>query len=215
MKPRIAILLGCLVPGASLGQAPPSPLYRDLERIYHDVIGVSLGEGLCPGRSPAVEQKQRELADALSSATASTGDKVLIFAVTANSLPDVVRLNEAGSSRAGDNASLLHAAARFADPPMLEYLVSIGFGIEDWGGAAGPALLVAVSDNRRENVEWLIEHGADVNAANRGGAGVLRYSLICRSQALVDYLLDAGAMPDQESFEIADEFGIVLRARER
>ena len=200
--------------GVSLGQGSQPALYRELERIYSEVIGVSLGDGgLCWGLSPAVAQKQGELADALSKATAATGDKVLLFAVTANSLADVVRLNEAGATRTGDNGSLLHAAARFADPPMLRYLVSIGFGIEDSGDAGGSALFVAVSENRRENVEWLIEHGADVNATDRGGGVVFRHSLVCRSQALVDYLLEAGAMPDQKSFEIAANFGLVLRAR--
>jgi hypothetical protein len=208
------LMLVCLVPAASFGQAPQSVLYRELDRLYYDVLGAYLGDGgLCRGRSPAVLQQQKRLADALSNATAETGDKVMLFAVTANSLADVVRLNEAGAARTGDNGSLLHAAARFADPPMLEYLVSIGFAIEESGGAGGPALLVAVSDDRRENVEWLIEHGADVNATDRGGAIALRHSLPCRSQALVDYLLEAGATPDQKSLEIADRFGIVLRAR--
>jgi ankyrin repeat protein len=209
-----ALLLVGLIGGSSFGQAPPSVLYRDLDRLYYEVLGAHLGDGrLCRGRSAAVEQKQQELADALSNATAATGDKVLLFAVAANSLADVVRLNEAGAARTGDNGSLLHAAALLADPSMLEYLVSIGFGIEEWGGAGGPALFVAVSENRRDNVEWLIEHGADVNAIGPGGAVALRHSLPCRSQELVDYLLEAGATPDPKSIDIADRFGIVLRER--
>jgi hypothetical protein len=190
MLRRLVILVACFMTVPSFAQGSQSTPYADLERIYYNVILKALGDGgLCQGRSPAVEQEQRRLADALSSATATRGDKVLLFAVTANSLADVVRLNEAGAARTGDNGSLLHAAARFADPPVLEYLVSIGFGLEELGGAGGSALFVAVSEDRRENVEWLIERGADVNATDLGGAGLLRHSLVCRRQELVDVLL--------------------------
>jgi hypothetical protein len=210
----VTLLLACFVTAPSFAQSSQPAPYGDLERIYSNVINAYLGDaGLCRGRTAAGERAQKELADALSSATATTGDRVLLFAVAANSLTDVVRLNEAGAARSGDNGSLLHVAARLADPPMLEYLVSIGFGIEEWGGAGGSALFVAVSEDRRENVEWLIEHGADVNATGVGGVGVLRYSLVCRRQELVDVLLAAGAVPDQKSIELADKFGLVLRAR--
>jgi hypothetical protein len=45
-----------------------------------------------------------------------------------------------------------------------------------------------------------------------GGAAALRHSLVCRRQGLVDVLLAAGAIPDQKSIELADRFGLVLRA---
>jgi hypothetical protein len=131
---HLVILLACAVPGSSFGQDARSELYQQLERLYSEVITAYLGDGgLCLGRRSAVEQKQRELANALSEATAVTGDRVLLFAVTANSLADVIRLNELGASRTGDNGSLLHVAVRFADPAMLEYLISVGLGIEDPG----------------------------------------------------------------------------------
>ncbi len=181
---RIAMVLVCLTPGVSFGQPPLLAPDRDLERLYHDVIDAYVGDGgLCKGRTAAVEQKQRALAGALSNATVATAERVLLFAVTANSLADVVRLNEAGAPRTGDNGSLLHTAARFA------------------------------GDNRRENAQWLIQHGADVNATDRGGAAVLRHSLVCRNQELVDYLVEAGAIGDEESAALADKMGLVLRAR--
>jgi ankyrin repeat protein len=155
-----------------------------------------------------VVARQRVLAAALSAASATTGPKVLVFAVTANSLANVRRLNEAGASRVGDNGSLLHAAAAFADPPMLEYLISIGFSVEELGGAGGPALMVAVTNNRLDNAAWLIEHGANVNATDRSGGQVLRYAMVCRDQTIVDFLLQAGAVPDAKTREVADKLGL-------
>ena len=152
---HLAILLACAVPGLSFGQDAQSELYLRLERLlFRGDCGVPRRWRLVLGASLAVEEKQRELADALSEATAATGDRVLLFAVTANGLADVVRLNEGGASRTGDNGSLLHVAARFADPSMLEYLISVGFGIEDRGGAGGPALLSPWA-----RIEWKMSLG--------------------------------------------------------
>jgi hypothetical protein len=127
---------------------------------------------------------------------------VLLFAVTANSLVDARRLLEAGAAREDPWGTALHAAARFADPPMLEYLVSQGFGIEDLGGAAAPALFVAATENRMDNVRWLVEHGADVNATDRQGGQLLTHALVCHDQGLVDYLLAAGAKPNAKTREV-------------
>jgi hypothetical protein len=112
----------CTLSSAYAQPGAPS-LYEDLERQYANIIGAQVTGGVCPTRTPEVVERQRLLANALSDVSASTGPKVLIFAVTANSLPNVRRLDEAGASRIGDNGSPLHAAAMFADPPMLEYLI--------------------------------------------------------------------------------------------
>lgn len=192
-----------------MSQEAEPALYSRLEGLFNEIVEAHLERGrLCRGRSAAVEQKQKELADALSGATALTGERVLLLAVAANSLPDVVRLDEEGASRAGDNGSLLHVAARFADPQMLEYLVSAGFEIEEHAGASGPALLVAVSENRMANVAWLIEYGANVNAADDEGGTVLHHSLVCRDQELVNYLLAAGAIPAERVLAAGERLGI-------
>jgi palmitoyltransferase len=91
---------------------------------------------------------------------------------------------------------------------MLEYLISIGFSVEELGGAGGPALMVAVTNNRLDNAAWLIEHGANVNATDRSGGQVLRYAMVCRDQTIVDFLLQAGAVPDAKTREVADKLGL-------
>jgi hypothetical protein len=175
-----------------------------------NVVGAALNGGrLCDADWPLVRQRQAELTRALADATPATGRLVLLHAVTANSLPDVQRLLEGGASRDDPWGTPLHAAARFADPPMLEYLVAHGFGIEEFGGANGPPLFIAASENRLDNVTWLVEHGADVNAANKQGEHpLLVYALMCRDQKLIDYLLAAGAKPDARTREVAARVGL-------
>jgi ankyrin repeat protein len=209
MSRLITFLCVCSLSDA-FAQPDTTSLYDGLERQYEELLGVYVAGGVCPSRSAEVIQKQRALASALSEATPNTGPRVLLFAVTANSLENVRRLAEAGASRTGDNGSLLHTAASLADPPMLAYLTSIGFGVEDLGGAGGPALLVAVTSNRMDNAKWLIDHGANVNATDIAGGLVLRHALVCRDQSLVDFLLKAGAVPDGKTTEVARKLGLRL-----
>jgi ankyrin repeat protein len=180
-----------------------------LFNLTSNVIGAALNGGqLCAADWPQVRRHQADLARALVDATPATGPLVLLFAVTANSLPDVRRLLEAGASREDPWGTQLHSAARFADPPMLEYLVARGFGIEDIGNAAAPALFVAATENRMDNVAWLVEHGANVNATDRQGGQLLTHALMCRDQKLIDYLLAAGATPDSKTRDVATRLGL-------
>jgi len=177
--------------------------------LFSSVIGATLNGGqLCAADWPQVRLRQAELAGALADTTPATGPLVLHFAVAANSLPDVRRLLEAGASREDPWGTALHSAARFAGPPMLEYLVAQGFGIEDVGGAAAPALFVAATENRMDNVAWLVEHGADVNATDRQGVPLVTHALMCRDQKLIDYLLAAGATPNSKTREVAARLGL-------
>ena len=180
-----------------------------LFNLTSNIIGAALNGGqVCAADWPQVRRHQAELARALVDATPATGPLVLLFAVTANSLPDVQRLLEAGASREDPWGTQLHSAARFADPPMLEYLVARGFGIEDIGNAAAPALFVAASENRMDNVAWLVEHGADVNATDQQGGQLLTHALVCRDQKLIDYLLAAGATPNSKTRDVATRLGL-------
>lgn len=205
--PIAVLLCACPSPG-SFAQPNAASLYEALERQYQELLSVYLAGGSCPSRTPEVMRKQQALAGALTGAGPTAGPRLMLFAVSANSLENVRRLNEAGAPRTGDNGSLLHVAARLADPPMLEYLTSIGFGIEELGGAGGPALIAAVTSARMDNARWLIEHGANVNAADTAGGQVLRHALACKDQRLIDVLIDAGAVPDAKTEEVARKLGL-------
>jgi hypothetical protein len=187
-------------------------LYRELESLFYEVISAQLAEEPLPCTWPnaVISENQALLTSALSEAGPSTGPLVLHYAITANSLADVQRLYEGGASREDPWGTPLHAAASFGDSAMLEYLVSVGFGLEDRGAASGPALLVAAAENRLENVKWLVENGANVNATDTQGVPAIRFALECRNLELVEYLLDAGAEPDQVTRERAPGLGISL-----
>ena len=173
------------------------------------IISAALNGGqACAPDRPQVRLRQAALSRALADATPATGPLVLLFAVTANSLADARRLLEAGASREDPWGTALHTAAQFADPPMLEYLVAQGFGLDDVGNAAAPALFVAATSNRKDNVEWLVEHGANVNATDRQGGQLLTHALVCRDQTLIDYLVAAGAQPDAKTRGVAARLGL-------
>jgi ankyrin repeat protein len=153
---------------------------------------------------------QRQLATTLEQVKPRDSDKDMLYAVTANSLSQVRRFNTAGAPRTGDNGSLLHVAARFADGPMLDLLLGMGLGIEDHGGASASALFTAVTSGRRDNAEWLIRRGANVNAVDTQGFSALKHSLVCKDQAVIDLLIRAGAKPDEKTQEIAVNQGVRL-----
>lgn len=222
----VTFMLACAVAG-SAGSQPPnvgtaaadfstslnaminaSEEHAHLYDLFSNVVGTAAKGGVCAADWPQVRLRQAELARAVADATPETGPLMLTFAITANSLADARRLLEGGASRQDPWGTPLHVAARFADPPMLEYLVAQGFGIEDWGNAAAPALFVAATENRMDNVAWLVEHGADVNATARDGAQLLTHALLCHDQKLIDYLLAAGAKPNSKTREVAARLGL-------
>lgn len=213
----LTIVLALLAGGAASQPADREPPLAANEAEEHarlfdlasNVIGAALNGGrVCAADWPQVRLRQQELTHALADATPATGPLVLLFAVTANSLPDARRLLEAGASREDPWGTQLHTAARFADPPMLEYLVAQGFEIDDMGNAAAPALFEAATANRMDNVAWLVEHGADVNATDRQGGQLLLHALMCRDQRLIDYLVAAGATPNPKTREVAARLGL-------
>lgn len=211
MKALIAAAL--LVSGTvAAGQASDAETpYQIAERQYSHVVAAFLESGqLCPGRSSKVVELQAKLASTLERVGASDGPLALAFAVAANSLTEVQRLYVAGAARTGDNGSLLHSAAAFADATLMDMLLRTDLDIEEHGGAGGSALFAAVDSGRRENVEWLVKRGANVNAVSIGGGSLLRHSMACRDQSLVDFLIKSGAKPDEGAREVAKKLGIRL-----
>jgi hypothetical protein len=210
MRHLVPIFVALTVSLGTHAQESETVSYERLGSMASEVVSEYLNSSLCsPG--PDLAKKQAELAKLASQATPSTGPMVLEFAVMANSLADVRRLHEGGEIPPGPWGTLLHIAATYGNPAMLEYLVNEGFGLEDVGEATTiPALGIAVTSGNVENVKWLIANGANVNTTGRSGRLVIHHSMVCKDQALVDLLLEAGAVPDSEAREVAQRLGISL-----
>ncbi len=210
MRHLVPIFVALTVSLGTHAQESETVSYERLGSMASEVISEYLNGSLCsPG--PDLAKKQAELAKLVSQATPSTGPMVLEFAVMANSLSDVRRLHEGGASQLSPWGTLLHTAATYGSPAMLEYLVNKkGFGLEDVGEASGSALLVAVTTGNIENIKWLIANGANVNATDTSGGLVIHHSMVCKDQSLVDLLLEAGAVPDSKAREVAQRLGISL-----
>ena len=209
MRKLVPLVVALIISLSAHAQESETVLYERLGSLASEVISEYLNGSLCtPG--PNLAKKQAELAKLVSQATASTGPWALEIAVMANSLSDVRRLHEGGANPLSPSGTLLHTAASFGSPVMLEYLVGEGFGLEDIGKASAPALFVAVTSGNIENTKWLIANGANVNATDTSGGLVILHSLVCEDQALVELLLEAGAMPDSGAREAAQRLGISL-----
>ncbi len=209
MRKFVPLVVALITSVGAHAQESETVLYERLGSLASEVVTEYLNGSLCtPG--PNLAERQVELAEAVSQATPSTGPLVLDFAAMANSLSNVRRLHEGGADLTSPSGTLLHTAAAFGSPVMLEYLVGEGFGLEDIGNASAPALIVAMQYGNIDNMKWLIANGANVNAMDTSGAPVILHSIACGDQAVVDLLLKAGAVPSSKAFEAAQRLGISL-----
>ena len=209
MKNFVPLVVALIMSLGAHAEESEAVLYERLGFMASEVVSEYLNGSICsPG--PNLAEKQAELAEAVSQATPGTGPLVLEIAVMANSLSDVQRLREGGALPLSSSGTILHTAAMFSGPSMLEYLVGEGLELEDTGSASGPALLVAATTGNIENLEWLIANGANIHAMDTSGGSVIRHALVCEDQGLVDLLLEAGAIPDSKTREAAERLGISL-----
>ena len=209
MRKLVPLVVAFIVSLSAHAQESETVSYERLASMASEVVSEYLNGALCsPG--PDLAEKQAELAKLVSQATPSAGPTVLEIAVMANSLSDVRRLHEGGALPLAPFSTLLHTAATFGSPAMLEYLVGVGFELEDAGAGSGPALFAAIQSGNIDNIKWLIANGADVNAMDTSGAAVIQHSLVCGDQAVVDLLLKSGAVPSSKNYDAAQRLGISL-----
>jgi hypothetical protein len=152
--------------------------------------------------------------------------------VVANSLGDVQRLVTARASlnarvspddtgkrnddltEPGSGRTLMHIAAIFGDEHMLDTLAKAGADIDrqSHDGRGGTALMEAMARGKPDNAQWLIRHGANINATTATGATVLVAAMSpCSGQDMVAQLLRAGALPNDYTLRIANKKGFDLR----
>lgn len=212
---KIAATLGFNLSVPVLAEVPASrgtnPQYQRASALWEAVSQAYATSAPCTRRNAVIRKRQERLAETVTELSASDGEKALLYAVMADSPSDVQRMLAQGASLAGPpDYPLLHAAAQFSDPRMLEALVKAGLSVDALDSGGVSALHAAALDGRSENMAWLIQHGANVNRLNHQGASVLAYAAICKDQKLVDMLLGAGARPDMRAGRVAEKTGVIL-----
>lgn len=155
------------------------------------------------------------------------GDPAAVRALLAKN-PDLVHAQEDWSFAEGVASQLGHAAA--ASPliraaaigslEIIRLLVEAGAPVNDPCECAGAesALWTAVSFGHRDIAEYLIERGADPNAAAFAGATPLHAAVLSGHHDLAGLLLDAGADPeraDERGRRPSDWVGVVTARRSR
>ncbi len=88
---------------------------------------------------------------------------------------------------------LLVLAAGFDMPGVLRQLIAQSHPIEGAGSDGMTALMWATTFRLRENMQVLLDHGADINARNAGGMTALQVAFIGPGTDIIQVLLDASA----------------------
>lgn len=160
----------------------------------------------CQGRGAGIREAQNALRGATGRLSARDGADVLLHAVMADSAQDVQRLLAEGAPRSNPR-EILAAAARYADPPVLQALLDAGIAR---GRDAGAMLPDAAFSGRTSNVVWLLEHDAEIQTSVGARDMALQHAMACRSQVLANVLLGAGARITDAVRNSADWFGVDL-----
>jgi len=136
----------------------------------------------------------------------------LSAAIVSNSIDGIKRaLKTNPSLEIAGPSTALHLAAQQSEPKTLRYLLSLGLIHIDTNLNAPNAkgtftpLDAAVMSNERENLDVLLEAGANINATT-----LLANISICRDEAMFRYLVEQGAEVDDLARQTADKMGLEL-----
>ena len=113
---------------------------------------------------------------------------------------DAAAATARANSRSADGWPLLHLAAAFANEATVRTLLDAGADVLQYAQTPmrNQALHAALALSKDAGtVRLLIEHGADVNAAQAAGYRSLHQAAVAGREDLVQMLLDAGADPSQ------------------
>ncbi len=145
----------------------------------------------------------------------TVGATPIDFAVMADDVDALDRFAQMGYPLTTRDGTLLHGAAMFGSPALIEYLVNRHVGVNGQTAYGATPLMVAASANRLEVVRLLLVEGANPNLHVTGGEGALQYALACGYTPTVEALLDAGAVVDEKAMTIAEKTGASEALRKR
>jgi ankyrin repeat protein len=122
------------------------------------------------------------------------GSTPLTEAVSSNRLAVVELLHTQygfdAFTSAKNGATLLHAAAEAAEPPMLEYLIRSGLDINAVTDHAVTPVSLAVYRDRIAAVQTLLEHGASTDLADVSGDSLLVHAVKLGIANIVEVILN-------------------------
>jgi ankyrin repeat protein len=101
-----------------------------------------------------------------------------------------------GDANKKKTAAFIERAA-FGDIAGMARLRKAGVPVDAKGEDGWTALLIAIDDDRREVVEWLLKHGADKNLANKDGDTPAMCAAYSQSSVCLNLLVEAGCDLDR------------------
>ena len=104
----------------------------------------------------------------------------------------LVKPNEACSKNLFDGFGMLHAAAKYSDGEMIEYLVSRGLSVNTVDVFGSTPLHLACEEDRLDNVRILVSLNGDVNLKTIEGWSLMHIAAARGSVDMIQYLFDIG-----------------------
>ncbi len=131
---------------------------------------------------------------------------------------DYVKAGHPATARDGDGSSLLYWCARFGDVSAMRFLLAHGEQLDSISSTVG--LEGAAFFGHWRLCEFLLEHGADVNAANAATAETPLHAALCKPnrpafEPVVRVLLAAGADPNRRTSPGVETGGFMRDCRTR
>jgi hypothetical protein len=149
-----------------------------------------------PAASAPLAAPTTPAAPATLAASAASADAVAQTAYTSVTTSAIAQPRSLTLPAAPDSpvsGAAFRRAAERGDIPKLRSMLDLGVDVNACDADDRSALLLAVRNNRKEIVEFLLAHGANVNAADRSGTTPLQAAESSHQTAIAATLRSAGA----------------------
>ncbi|XP_071115886.1 26S proteasome non-ATPase regulatory subunit 10-like [Haliotis cracherodii] len=113
---------------------------------------------------------------------------------------DLLLLNGANPSLTGDdNETVLHAASEGGNIDIVRHVIG-DFDINTRGGNGHTPLMEAVCGGHTDVVDFLVDHGADVNMVDSDGDGLLHLACEARNLKMVKHVMSYSDINLRDNF---------------
>lgn len=160
--------------------------------VFHNPQTLALVEAACHGDLAKVDALVKQGANV--NATGYRDMTPLFWTMLCKNYAGVKELLESGADpnyKMEGDMSAMWAAAGSDDLHFLPMMLAHGGDPNIWAGADS-ALMIAMEQNRKQNFQSLLEHGADINAHDAGGNTVATYAAALAKFDILEMLLKRG-----------------------